>query len=147
MAGKRGRSGPKPKPTMLSIADGTHRPDRHGEIGEAVRADTHFEKPNFQCTYADALWEETIVPAMAAGYLTVLDAPLCRSVCELWGLYVMSYDIALSEPTDKDARIAVTNYWAKFEQAAARLGLNPCDRARLKIEKPKPTGIAARKRG
>lgn len=147
MPGKRGRSGRKPTPQIVKIAAGTYRPHRDGDIGEIPQADARPEKPNFQCPYAEKFWDETICPAIDAGYITVLDAAICKSACELWGLYVVSYDIALNSPTDKDARIAVTNYWAKFEQAAARLALNPADRQRMRIEKPKPTGITARKRG
>ncbi len=147
MAGKKGRSGRKPKPTVLHIAQGTHRNDRHGPQDAQPEIDPTLTKPEFECPYASKLWDDEVQATIDAGLATKVDGPLLRSACELWGLYVMSYQIALNDPTDKDARIAVTNYWAKFEQAAARFGWNPSDRSRLKIEKPKAPGIAPRKRG
>jgi hypothetical protein len=55
--------------------------------------------------------------------------------------------VANSNPIDKDARISVTAYWAKFEQGAARFGLNPSDRQKIKADKPVKPLIAARQRG
>jgi len=146
MAGKKGRSGGRPKPTALHISQGTHRADRHGPIDSQVEFDPEIEKPNFECPYAEAMWNKEVQATIDAGIVTKVDGPLLRSACDLWGLYMMSCQIATNDPTDRDARIAVTAYWAKFEQAAARFGWNPSDRSRLKIEKPKASGIQARKR-
>ncbi len=93
------------------------------------------------------MWDSHVRALEEMGVATPTDAAILQSMCELWGLYRMAYELAESMPIDKDARIAVTTYWAKFEAAAARCGLNPSDRGRLKVDVAKPAGIQARKRG
>lgn len=147
MAGKPGRSGRRPKPDVLKIAQGTYRAKRSGNPKDKVDVKGAPKKPHFENPYADALWDETVKELVELGVATKIDAPLLRTMCELWGLYRMAYEIAEKDPTDKDARIAVVSYVAKFEQVAARFGLNPSDRGRIKIEKPKQSVTQARKRG
>jgi P27 family predicted phage terminase small subunit len=105
------------------------------------------EKPVFECSYASSLWDELVDRLHAAKLLKAVDIPLLQSACEMWGLYRKCYVLANNDPTNKDCRIAVTAYWAKFEQAAARFGLNPSDRQRLRTETPTRQAIAARQRG
>lgn len=93
------------------------------------------EKPSFISQDASHLWD--VLLDQVAHRLKAEDIPLLQSACELWGLYRASYELAVIEPTNKDARIAVTSYWQKFEQATARFGLNPADRQRLKTQPPK----------
>lgn len=147
MAGKRGRSGRRPKPRVLHIAEGTHRDDRHGAVGDSFDAEGAPEKPEFSNPWAAQLWEQEVSDLINRGIAKKLDRAMLQSMCELWGLYRHSLSIAEDNPIDKDARIAVATYWAKFEQAAARFGMNASDRSRLKIEKPKTPLIQQRKRG
>lgn len=79
--------------------------------------------------------------------LTLVDLALLQSTCEMWGLYRSAFALAAANPIDKDARIAVTSYWAKFEQGAARFGMNPSDRQRIKATKAAKPSIQARQRG
>lgn len=147
MAGKKGRSGRPRKATALHIAEGTHRHNEHGDIGDAVLATGCPEKPHFASIAASDHWDEVVPQLVSLGVAAQVDRSHLIAMCELWGLYRSAYDIAESHPTDKDARIAVSTYFTKWESAAARVGMNPSDRSRLKIDKPKSTGIEARKRG
>lgn len=147
MAGKRGRSGRRPKPDAVKLAAGTYRYSDSGDPEEKPEADGAPQKPVFASVHASELWDKTVTELVAMQVAARIDSALLRSMCELWGLYRISYEIAESDPTDKDARIAVVAYWAKFEQAAARFGMNPSDRGRLRIEKPKEPAIPARQRG
>lgn len=138
MAGKKGRSGRKPaKPDAVRLADGTYRSDRHGLIELKPQAGGLPRKPIFACRHAEQLWDDIAAELAEIGVVKRIDASLLQSLCELWGLYRKSYAIAAQRPIDRDARISVVAYWAKFEQAAARFGLNPQDRSRLQIDKPK----------
>jgi P27 family predicted phage terminase small subunit len=93
------------------------------------------------------LWSLVVDSFRDAGILAAIDAALLRSACELWNLYRKAFKLAKKDPTDKDARIAVTNYWHAFETAASRLGMNPLDRSRLRpVVDPKKSGIKARRR-
>lgn len=104
-------------------------------------------KPEFTNAAASDLWDEVVAELVSLGVATPLDVPMLKSMCEVWGLYRAAYKVAEDDPTDKDARIAVVAYWAKFEQAAARFGMNASDRGRLQIAKKPKGGITARKRG
>lgn len=137
MAGKLGRSGRPPSPVSGDSAFTVLMPP----LPEMP------QKPEFECPLAGELWDEVAGKLHEAKLLRVVDLPLLQSACELWGLYRRAYSAANRNPVDKDCRIAVTAYWAKFEQAAARFGLNPSDRQRLKTDAPVRPAIAARQRG
>lgn len=132
MPGTAGRSGRLPD---LSVVDDG------GGVLPIAGGGTHPAKPSFMSGEASQLWDSLI--EQVSHRLKPEDMPLLQSACELWGLYRASYDEAVLDPTDKDARIAVTSYWAKFEQAAARFGLNPADRQRLKTP-PVKQGVRRR---
>lgn len=131
----------------MKLAQGTYRASDSGDPDEKPDAQGVPEKPDFGNPHAAELWDEIAEELVAMNVARRIDAAMLRSMCEMWGLYRTSYGIAESDPTDKDARIAVATYWAKFEQAAARFGLNPSDRGRLRVETTKQEGIQARKRG
>jgi P27 family predicted phage terminase small subunit len=135
MSGKAGRSG-RPKGIGLADVDILTLP-----------AVEQLEKPQFESRDASDLWDEVANSLHTAGKLSVADLAMLRSTCEMWGLYRAAFRVANSNPIDKDARIAVTAYWAKFEQGAARFGLNPSDRQKIKADKPVKPLIAARQRG
>lgn len=144
MAGKRGKGGRPPKPVPVRIADGTHRNDRHGSVDALVQPAEAPEKPHFENAAAADLWDTLVAELIELGVAKSTDAALLQSMCEMWGLYRAAYSVAEQDPTDKDARIAVTSYWAKFETAASRCGMNPTDRGRLRINKPDKGGVRRR---
>lgn len=147
MAGKKGRSGRRPKPDALKIASGTYRADRSGDLASKVTPEGKPERPHFTNPDAAAMWDREVEELMRVGVATVLDGPMLQIMCELYGLYRASYAIAELDPTDKDARIATATYATKVDAIASRFGLNASDRGRLKVDVAKPAGIQARKRG
>lgn len=80
--------GARPKPTNLRLVDGTHRPTRHGDQGEARKAvEASIQnfgalvRPKFLKGEARNAWNRYITPA------TWLDAsrePAAIAFCELW---------------------------------------------------------------
>lgn len=146
MAGKRGRGGQPPKPTALRLADGTHHRYRHGDPTEALAAESLDapERPHFENAAAADLWDSVVPRLINLGIAKETDAAMLRSMCEMWGLYRAAYAAAEQDATDKDARIAVTAYWAKFETAASRFGLNASDRGRMRVETHKSGGVRRR---
>lgn len=105
------------------------------------------EKPAFASEHASQLWDDVAATLYEEKKLTLVDLALLQSTCEMWGLYRSAFALAAANPIDKDARIAVTSYWAKFEQGAARFGMNPSDRQRIKATKAAKPSIQARQRG
>lgn len=128
------KGGQPPTPSAVRIASGTNRKHRHGDPSEAFDPAELPTKPHFASVDAEALWDSSVVPLIDAGVAKAVDQPLLQSMCELYGLYRSSFEIAVQDPIDKDARIAVATYWGKFETAASRCGIGPTDRARLRIE-------------
>lgn len=133
------------KPVEQLKREGRFRKDRHGDRSEPVIDDVPT-RPKTLTGEAKALWDEVVPALIKAGVARATDAPLLVSMCELWALYRAAHKVAVKWPTDKDARIAVTAYWAKFAAAAAVCGMSPEARSRVAVDAPKTGGVAARKR-
>lgn len=136
MSGKMGRSG---RPRLVSPDD--------NDVLQLPALEGPPDKPAFASDDASKLWDDVAGVLYAKECLTLIDLALLQSTCELWGLYRAAFAVAVSDPTDKDSRIAVTAYWAKFEQGCARFGMNPSDRQKLKEKKSAKPLIPARQRG
>ena len=125
------------KPTELKVAQGTYRADRDGPRPEDLpNLDGEIERQSFPNHAARQMWNTVVQQLIDAGVVKPTDVPMARSMCEFWGLYWSSYKLASKNPTDPAIRVAVCSYWTKFEQAAARFGMNPSDRSRLRLDKP-----------
>lgn len=134
------------KPTELKVKQGTYRADRDGPLPEDLpHLDGEIATPEFPDPAAKAMWEDHIQPLIGLSVVKPTDVPLAISMCQLWGLYCECYEAARLDPTDQDTRVAVCSYWTKFEQAAARFGMNPSDRSRLRLDKP-VQGVRSRRR-
>lgn len=80
--------GAKPKPAHLRIVDGTHRPTRHGDEGDAKKAidlaSAKFGKliqPKHLKGEAAAAWKRYIAPA---SWLDASREAAAIAFCELW---------------------------------------------------------------
>jgi len=80
--------GAKPKPTHLRIVDGTHRPARHGDVGQALNsvdaASGRFGKltqPKRLKGDAATAWKRYIAPAW---WLDASREASAIAFCELW---------------------------------------------------------------
>lgn len=131
-----GRSG---RPRVIHLDD--------GDVLQLPALDSLPEKPVFTSGAASQLWDDVAETLYEEKKLTLVDLALLQSTCELWGLYRSAFQCAVNDPIDKDARIAVTAYWAKFEQGAARFGMNPSDRQKIRANKQAKPAIPARQRG
>lgn len=137
MAGRRPNAGRPRKSDELKIAKGTYREDRSGVLDLKPDLSGDIDKPEFVNAHASDMWDNEVAKLIDSGVIKPTDIAMARSMCQMWGLYCDCYAAAESNPVDKDTRIAVCSYWSKFEQAAARFGMNPSDRGRLRIDKPK----------
>jgi phage terminase small subunit len=139
-------SGRRPRPVKEHILAGTFRKDRHGpdlasvdDLGEPTR-------PQGLSPAARALWDLVARCFSGREVLTELDAAELRAGCEVWSLYRGALKVAQKDPTNARACKAVVAYLARFEAFAKRFGLNPVDRARIRVaEKAKPT-VTTRRR-
>ena len=83
--------------------------------------------------HAQWLWDSVVDDLVRLNVAKKLDTAHLWAMCEVWGLYRAAMEVAIKDPTDKDARIAVVSYLASFETAAAKCGLSPADRAKLTV--------------
>ena len=131
MAGN-GNSGRRRTPTAMLMATGGYRPDRHadrkGPAVEGVPA-----KPRGLSKAAASLWDLIVPEMIETGIVKSLDTASLTALCEMWGFYRQSVEVAKEDPISKDARIAVTSYFAAFERMASRFGMTPDARERLTI--------------
>lgn len=134
MAGVKGRGGRPAKPLKLHVVAGTFREDRHG--GDPPAIEGEVVKPEFLDPMAGAFWDRIAPKLIAAKVLTPADVESLQSCCDVWALWRKTHFMLMANPTDKDTRIAASTYLGLFNAIAARFGLNPSDRTRLKIEKP-----------
>ncbi len=137
-----GKRGPPRKPTELLKLHGTYRDDRHAKRGDQTPPANPLTKPKGMSAAASKLWDQVVREHEARNLLGEIDQAALQSCCELWGFYRAAVARANKEPTNKEARIAVTSYWAAFNRAAVQFGLSPTARANLEIEK-KPTDTPA----
>jgi Phage terminase, small subunit len=130
--------GRKPKTAdQLKVFGG--RKDRIAQRKQAPQPSGAPERPaNLE---GDAAWHWDFAVRQLAelGVVTRLDTMELTIASETWGLYRAAADAAKLDPLDKDTRIAVVQYKTAWEASAAKLGLNPTDRQRLKIEKHEPS--------
>ena len=139
------RGGRPPKPTALHVLHGTYRKDRHGGTAPAIAGGV-VRMPHGLTGEAKAFWQRIITPLVHAGVVTAIDVPAATMLCEAWGLYRAAAALAANNPLDADARCAMSTYQGMFDKLAARFGLTPVDRQRLKIEPTATVGIMKRDR-
>lgn len=132
MAGNH-RSGRTPKPAEFHVLHGTHRADRHGPATEQAfdpDGGAPIVKPEGLTGEAGKLFDE-LLPRLRP-ILKPTDTAAFLMLCNVYALYAASLAIAQTAPTDKPAKSAVLGYLAAFDKLAARFGLTPTDRQRLR---------------
>ena len=143
-----------PKPLEQHEIDGTLRPDRHGDAAEIAQASGAPVMPAAFTGEAKALWLSLVDGLIAAGIAKGADTAALVLLCEWWARYRK-----LADALDKLDPLADTYTYCKltaqlntasaaFSSVAARFGLTPADRMRLRVEGgPKKQGVIARQRG
>lgn len=142
--------GRKKKPTNLHIAEGTHRADRHGDPADEIQAEGEPIPDDDLPPMGKKLWEQIVPQLITQNVVSVLDSAalnlLCRQYARgmAWDQKILNRK-RLDKNMMKDERMS-SMIWNDFARMAARFGLSPADRASLRIEKPKNTGIPKRNR-
>jgi len=142
----------RPRKTLDELRQlAVFRPGRHADRIDEPKFDGEPHKPEGLDPVASNFWDVVVPQLISRRVVTSIDSAALVALCRLWSLFDASATAAQANPTDKAARFATTAYYAAWERAASKLGLNPIDRARLSVPPDdKPTGIEAfakRKRG
>jgi P27 family predicted phage terminase small subunit len=146
--------GRPPKSLEQHQLDGTYRADRHGDAGQAVQPAGEPQMPLEFAGEARACWESVVAPLVALKVAKAIDQPALVALCEWWARYRL-YSSRLDRPETIDldvldqsrlVRIAA-NAWSEFSRLAARFGLTPADRQRLRVQgEGKKKGVMSRPR-
>lgn len=129
------RGGRPPKPKKLHILEGSFRKDRHSSPGDSVSLEGEVIVPEMN-ELAMSLWKSVVAPLIALKVVTPADVPAAQAMCESWSLMRRTLAALDNDACDKLARTAYTAYGVMFDKFAARFGMTPADRQRLRLEKP-----------
>lgn len=95
--------------------------------------------PDWLSADARQLWD-SVVPALAQrGVATLVDTAELSALCDWWGRWRAACR-EMNEINDLQSKeyyrlqILASNAWKSFSHAAAKFGLNPSDRARLRLD-------------
>lgn len=137
----RGRKG---KTLEQHERDGTLNITRHRDLLDAAKLDGTPEKPAHLTGDAEWMWDFVTAELAEKCGLKRLDTMALTACCEQWGLYRAVMEKLRQYPTDRDARVAMVQFHDRFMADAAKLGLNPTDRQRIKTEGTKKDNGKAR---
>ena len=115
------------KPTKLLEIQGTRRNDRHGKRSDATLQNEVPEPPNWLGAEARAEWDRLTGHSQYRRALTLIDRGMLAVYCDLWGRYV--------EGVGAEKRLTPTETMV-LVNLAAKLGLNPSDRAKISMPAP-----------
>lgn len=147
---KKAGPGRPPKPIAMRIADGTYDPEKHGvdpmpTMGSPVM-------PAHLAGDAKDLWELVVPTMVKHGIAGEIDAPELTIMCEFWAEYrrVMKWVQSMDVKHPKYGKMLFTAGTANtnFNNAAAKFGMTPSDRAKLGVDlkEKKASGVQPRKR-
>lgn len=121
----------KPVETLKLI--GTFRKDRHADRGEP-QAEGEPVCPPSLTGYALEHWNEIVPQLVKMGAVKAIDTSALTACCDMWARYRTAAEVADQDVLDRANRRAMLEYYNAWESAAAKLGLTPADRTRLRVE-------------
>ena len=125
-----------PKPTKLKVLEGTHRPDRWGDPNHEMSPDGLPVEAVTLDGAAREHWDDVVPVLIQTGVATSADGYALTAMCEAWQLMRESHVLAKQNPTGKGERCSYLGYLKQWESFAARFGLTPSDRTRIRVNKP-----------
>jgi P27 family predicted phage terminase small subunit len=143
---------PRPrKPDEQHILAGTWRADRHGDPATQIPADGEPAPPAHLAGEALALWQAVVPGLVSAGVARARDTAALTMLCEWWARYRRCSEAldGLDPAGAAASKLMVSAAIAsdKFNALAARFGLTPADRAKLRADAaPKKSGVLTRDR-
>jgi P27 family predicted phage terminase small subunit len=127
------------KPAKLHLLDGSYREDRHGAEPEATGIPV---KPTALKGAASKLWDELVPRFITSGIVTAWDTSTLFAMCQWWGRYLVAGKRLDALFASKKPAASDLHYFTKiadlagkaFDRLAARFGMTPADRARLRVQ-------------
>lgn len=131
-------AGRPPKPVAKHKLEGTFRSDRHGDRGDLLLdLPGSPQMPAGLGDDARELWVRVVTQLTRAKVAVEIDSSQLEAMCRWWARYLenerhaceFAHDIEAGDVYEKRAKRA----WDAFDKVAARFGLTPADRAKLKL--------------
>ena len=130
MAGVKGKSGPRRKPTKLRILEGNRS---RTPIPKEVLPTADAKKPSrFKTPLEKKAWEKLTPPLFACGLATNADQEMLERMCYWWAVHI---EHAYMNPPDL---INSERAFKQFDRIAGRFGMTPSDRAGLDVTREQP---------
>lgn len=126
---------PRPrKPTILHLAQGTYRKDRHGARGEEPKPALGAKPPPWLPPAALEVWARLAPMLTKAGILTEVDGEALGLLC---ALLVQAGEQARGGALDPRLSAELRAWQACF-------GMSPASRSKVHAQRPEPKGKLAR---
>lgn len=119
------------KPTESHKLAGTYRADRHAGGLDALIAASVPVKPSYFHADTAKVWD-AIIAAIPAEALSSLDTWALEQCAVSASMSRWHAELLQGFPADEDSQKAFLKFSDKFERLAARFGLTPADRAKIK---------------
>ena len=121
-------------------AAGTFRADRHDGRSDVVPIKGELTRPDDLTGPAAALWDKIAPGLQKSGVVCPVDGTMLGDMCR-WYSRFLRWTAALDriDPVDDRAKallLGAGRCWKSFDDLAARFGMTPGDRQRLRIEPP-----------
>ena len=137
------------KPDALKVLDGTWSASRDGNLEDVVLPVGVPAKPDALPPRAAAFWDEIVPQLIETGCVAEIDGIMLAELAGWYGRYRQwAEPLDAGELDDVDSRrrlLGACAAWKQFEQLAAKFGLNPVDRSRLRVTPKKESKLPRRR--
>jgi phage terminase small subunit len=142
-------SGRPRKPVEAKILEGTFRADKDGDPTTFLAPGEPVPPPHLKGPALE-FWGEVVPGLVALGVARAADAPALAEMCTWYARYrklARAFDRAKVGPGNSGLMMQMGVSFDKFNGLAARFGLTPSDRAKLRVAEKPAGGVPTRKRG
>ena len=122
-----------PKSTAQHVADGTYEPSRHDGRGDVTLAIGVPDAPSRLTGRGLELWE-IVTGTLPEDAQSRLDTATLEGACWWWGRFCdVRERIDAGGCDEYKGMIMAATYWKQFALMAAKFGMSPADRCKLKL--------------
>jgi len=138
---KKGQDMARPRKTDIEKRlAGTFRQDRSDGRSVVTPIEGELTRPDDLTGAAVALWDKIVPDLQKSGVACPVDSTMLGDMCRWYSRYVRwAAALDCADPMDDKSKgllLGAGRCWKSFDDLAARFGMTPGDRQRLRIEKP-----------